>query len=435
MVLFFRCLFVALFSTVFISGRSVIASDSTCGMEWKPSRTQPSSYHLGVAYGNGQFVVVGADKLHILTSSDGEEWIARDTGASTSWGFSFVDVIWNGSLFTSVTSAGSGHPFIYSSTDGTNWDDVFSDYRQEDLYGVVWSGSQFVVVGKDGYIVTSYNGVAWSKQTSGTTASLMGIAWSGDQFVTVGDNGTILTSPDGIYWTKLESGSLYPLLRVVWSGSQFIAVGVYGTILTSPDGITWTHQNSGTNAVLDGITVAGKYVVVVGGNGTILTSLDGVNWIQQVSGTNVLLTSVTWTGTQLAAVGGNTFITSQCGEATETLASDLKVIRIKLIPATPAPDVPFKVKVTVKNIGNIAENAGKLRLWANRTSGIPICSIRGNREKDIGVLTPGEIKTVTFKLKENTPGLKSIFAFIDGDCTTDESREDNNLMVKPYSVK
>ncbi len=78
-------------------------------------------------------------------------------------------------------------------------------------------------------------GRTWHAQDSVTSQILYGVAWSGSQFVAVGGGGTILTSPDGrASWTAQHPGTERYLYGVAWSGSQFVAVGEGGTILTSP---------------------------------------------------------------------------------------------------------------------------------------------------------------------------------------------------------
>jgi serine/threonine protein kinase len=100
------------------------------------------------------------------------------------------------------------------------------------LRGVVWSGSQFVVVGTNGTILTSTDGSSWSAQNAGTSESLRGVVWSGSQFVVVGTN-TILTSTNSSSWSAYQLDTYRDLYGVAWSGSQFVAVGDTGTILTS----------------------------------------------------------------------------------------------------------------------------------------------------------------------------------------------------------
>ncbi len=64
-------------------------------------------------------------------------------------------------------------------------------------------------------------------------------------FVSVGS--TILTSSDGISWTKRYSGTSSILRGVTYGNGLFVTVGRYGIILTSSDGISWTERTSGTS--------------------------------------------------------------------------------------------------------------------------------------------------------------------------------------------
>jgi hypothetical protein len=52
-----------------------------------------------------------------------------------------------------------------------------------------------VAVGTQGTILTSPDGRVWTAQQSGTAKNLWSVAWSGSQLVVVGRGGTILTSP------------------------------------------------------------------------------------------------------------------------------------------------------------------------------------------------------------------------------------------------
>jgi hypothetical protein len=74
---------------------------------------------------------------------------------------------------------------------------------------VKWCGNQFVVIGSEGAILTSRNGLEWTPQVSGT---LFDLAWDGTTMVAVGwedvtstrTKGLILTSKDGVNWSQLE---------------------------------------------------------------------------------------------------------------------------------------------------------------------------------------------------------------------------------------
>jgi hypothetical protein len=171
------------------------------------------------------------------------------------------------------------------------------------LHGVAWSGTQFVVVGAGGTILTSPDGNAWTPQHSGTLQNLDDIIWSDTQFVAVGAGGTILTSPNGSTWTPQHSGISQLLWGITWSGSLFVIVGDSGSLLTSPDGNIWTPQYPDTSSTLAGAAWSGSQFVVVGTSGTILTSADGSTWTPQHSGTSNILVHVIWSDSQFVVVG------------------------------------------------------------------------------------------------------------------------------------
>jgi len=161
-------------------------------------------------------------------------------------------------------------------------------------------------------------GANWVQSTSGTTNPLFGVAWSGTQFVAVGASGTILTSPDGVIWTARTSGTTNTLNAVIKAGAQLVAVGASGTILTSPDGVTWTTRTSGTSLTLNAATWTGSKIFAVGYAMTTLSSSDGLAWTTispspVYFGPDFIFTSIAWSGTKFVeggVVGGNAIFVS-----------------------------------------------------------------------------------------------------------------------------
>jgi hypothetical protein len=100
----------------------------------------------------------------------------------------------------------------------------------------------------------------------------------------VGSGGAILTSPDGIAWTKRSSGTAQRLNSVTLTGSQLVAVGRNSTILASSDGINWASQTSGTD----------PWLICPFAKGT-----------DTLSSQSLFLSSVVWAGNRLVAVGGD----------------------------------------------------------------------------------------------------------------------------------
>lgn len=184
----------------------------------------------------------------------------------------------------------------------------------EYLQAAVWSGTQFVVVGQNGMVLTSPDGVGWTVRSSGSTAALTGVVWTGAQFVVVGDGGVIRTSSDGIAWTGRTSGTTKNLKALAWTGTSLVAVGDEGMVLTSSTGSTWTARFSNTSEDLKAIVSTGSGLVAVGELGVTLTSATGTSWTLASQSPSLTFTSVTHDGAQLIACASNgTLHTSPTG--------------------------------------------------------------------------------------------------------------------------
>ncbi len=101
----------------------------------------------------------------------------------------------------------------------------------------------------------------------------LGVIYGNNTFVVVGVNGTILTSSDGISWTSKTSGTNYHLEGVTYGNNTFVVVGEWGTILTSSNnGVSWIESTFGITNSLSGVTYDNNTFVAVGGGGTIIQS-------------------------------------------------------------------------------------------------------------------------------------------------------------------
>ncbi|HEX7642090.1 MAG TPA: DUF4214 domain-containing protein [Burkholderiaceae bacterium] len=198
----------------------------------------------GIVWNGQQFVAVGdqigntgssvGDYGHVLFSTDGANWsaTAQYTGLSNATGAlpALAGVAWNSSQYVTI---GNG---LFTSSDGNVWsvNSLTGNYT-----AVASSGTLFVATGLGGALYSSPDGQTWT-QHKVTSQDLYGITWSGKQFVAVGA-GIIVTSPDGITWTARTSPTANHLYGVVWSGAKFVAVGD-DAVVTSPDGVSWTLQ-------------------------------------------------------------------------------------------------------------------------------------------------------------------------------------------------
>jgi uncharacterized phage protein gp47/JayE len=262
---------------------------------WSSQTSGTANALTGVAYGNNQYVTVGASGT-ILTSPFGINWTSRTSGT----GNNLEDITYGNNQY--VTVGGSGT--ILTSPDAITWTSRTSGTANA-LLDAVYGSSLYVTVGASGTILTSPDVITWTSRTSGTANALTNITYGNNQYVAVGLSGTILTSPDAITWTTQTSGTSNNLAGIIYNNDQYVTVGASGTILTSSDGITWTLQSSGTANDLENITYGNNQYVAVGLSGTILTSPDAITWTTQTSGTSNALFDIAYGNNQYVAVGAS----------------------------------------------------------------------------------------------------------------------------------
>ena len=305
------------------------------GVTWTDQTHGITSILRGVAYGNGKFVAVGWSGA-ILTSPDGVTWTASQLGVP-----SLEEVTYGNGKFVAVGRYG----YIMTSPDGLTW--TGQSLEGSRLYGVTYGNGTFVTVGGycnydaygrligcDGTLLTSPDGVDWTPQPSGATNVLRGVTYGNGTFIAVGGEydygpngyflgsaGEILKSSDGVNWATQPSETTNALYGVTYGNGKFFAVGGYQAILISSDGATWTTRSSGSSNFLGGVTYGnGTFVAVAGGRcgsdydscaGTILTSQDGRTWTVQSSEAIKSLYGVTYGKEMFIAVGGEgTILTS-----------------------------------------------------------------------------------------------------------------------------
>ncbi len=131
--------------------------------------------------------------------------------------------------------------------------------RTEDLFDITWSNGTFMVVGQDGTVLKSPDGVNWSSQTlqvSGESRDLLGVAYGNNRFVTVGPQFYAMTE-DEQNWNSSLAINMVDFKSVAYGieGTQnnqrqvFIASGMtngadgneegWGRFSASENGINW----------------------------------------------------------------------------------------------------------------------------------------------------------------------------------------------------
>ena len=219
------------------------------GATWDAQSTPASfSSFLGIAYGNGTWVVVGSGG--VITSTDGETWTERTATTSLN------DIVWTGTQFFATAP----NEIAYSS-DGISW--TVKNIASVSIYSfnaVTANGSRWFA-GTTGVGRVYYSDDSGDTWTLGTGSSLGdrldSMASNGNNIVATGlclgaSANTIFSLDNGVTWTAVDLSLGSPQLAT-WlpevkyvPGYGFIAGGYDDSydavILTSTDGSSWVKR-------------------------------------------------------------------------------------------------------------------------------------------------------------------------------------------------
>lgn len=201
--------------------------------------------------------------------------------------YAWNDIAYGNGRYVAVGGGNNTGGYVTSSTDGTNWTTPKKISGVSNKFSfVTYANGKFFAVGDAGVsISTSYDGINWTDAKRIASDKIMNdIIYANGMYVMVGWNGYLMTSPDGDNWKTISVGyatSSYVLNRVIYHGGKFIAVGEYGMFSTSTDGKTWTQMayiDFSNTYDCKAIASNGEKIVVVNRNGYFSTSVDGVTW-------------------------------------------------------------------------------------------------------------------------------------------------------------
>ncbi|SEG73884.1 cadherin-like beta sandwich domain-containing protein [Paenibacillus sp. UNC499MF] len=251
----------------------------------------------------GRFLRIALVFLLVAGTGGAGSWTGRAEAAGT-WddvpnnaGTDLNQVAYGNGKWVAVGNSGT----IMTSSDGLSWSKT--TIALSSAVGVIYAGNQWMVTGAGGKIATSPDAVTWTVRSTGSSANLSGVAYNGTVWVIAGYSGVILSSPDGIAWTARTSGTTNNFYSAAYGGGLFAAVGSAGTIRTSPDGITWTTRSGGPGDLM-GVTYGAGQFVAGGLNQKALTSSDGITWTPRtVSVAGMNLYGIAYGANKYVAVG------------------------------------------------------------------------------------------------------------------------------------
>lgn len=176
------------------------------GINWTVVRGRKSGVELlGVKWLRDRFYAVGR-RGTVLTSTDGQQWAVGGPGGDQH----LVDIAVSDSLFVLATS--DGH--VFTSGDGAKWawpTQGKEDAELWDLSAIASSGSLWLGVGyKGGLLRLSADAKTWESDQLEQGLWLRDVLWTGKEFVAVGKRGSVFSSHDGKAWKLLSGGGKPP---------------------------------------------------------------------------------------------------------------------------------------------------------------------------------------------------------------------------------
>jgi hypothetical protein len=258
--------------------------------QWHWRSPDPTGNRLhGVGAGQDGYVVVG-ELGTIVVSTDARNWQAVESGTRNS----LRAVAWGNGTWVAVGDFGE----IRTSTNAEAWTLHPTGYYH-DLLSVAYGDGLFVAVGVDSTILTSPDGEVWTLRTTGNHP-LRAIAWGDGRFVAVGGeppSGSslwtrldgrplILTSPDGVSWTRQDVQVDGQMTCVAFGAGRFVAGTTSMRMVMSIDGHDWfegAHASGYHQLECQALAwVQDRFLATIGSLTTFahgyLTSSDGLGW-------------------------------------------------------------------------------------------------------------------------------------------------------------
>jgi len=189
------------------SGSSAAAYSDDGGATWTASSLPASAAWSSITYGEGRWVAIASDNVTVAVTQDGEIWDIQGTLQSTG----FVDIAYGKGLFVAV-KPGASTGAINRSTDGVTW--TAQDLGTSATWNSIGYGANtFVVVATDSNSgFASADALDWNSVTIGsadgsTTAGYQNVRYGQGVFLVtayqsgVQDYSYVAKSENGIYWT------------------------------------------------------------------------------------------------------------------------------------------------------------------------------------------------------------------------------------------
>jgi hypothetical protein len=163
---------------------------SADGTNWHVSAAPANHPVSGMAFGNNQFVAV-VPNAPVYVSTDASNWV---THPLPTFDIALTDIAFGNGIFVAAGSK-SGKGIILYSRDAVTWASTpMEDIVAKNFTSVAFGEGWFVVVGDAGTILSSQDGIGWTKHFTGTFSGFSSAAFDAGRFIVVGNSGTVLAS-------------------------------------------------------------------------------------------------------------------------------------------------------------------------------------------------------------------------------------------------
>lgn len=245
------------------------------GHTWQHQKTGDRWQLFDVQALNDSVAYSVSEYCRVYSTQDrGQSWnsqITRTTGWLTAL------EMWNADTGFVVGYEG----LVQRTVDGMSWVDL-STPTTDRLYDITFINSDTgIIVGENGLILQSVDsGTTWSARSDTAPATLRGIALKPNgSLYAAGYKGVIVYSSDrGNTWNRVTTPTSQRLMDITFvTGQLGYAVGAEGIVLITEDGgQTWEPQNTPTSQLLTGVQfLTSRTGYVSGAQGTMLKTTDG----------------------------------------------------------------------------------------------------------------------------------------------------------------
>jgi photosystem II stability/assembly factor-like uncharacterized protein len=222
-----------------VCGENGAIITSTDIYSWTEETSGVTTVLRSILSGSDFLVIVGNEGTAI-TSYDGSSWTPQDSKV-----VEHLNGITSDDSFM-IAVGDDGAVTLAPNTDITTWS-AKSSGTSENLYDVHSimidaSNSLTVAVGANGTIITSTDsGFTWSSQSLVVSEDLISVHHDGTLWTVVGDDGTVIVSSNGISWVE-QTSTTTKNLRHISSGStddlQSLAIGSVRTNIAGFENLT-----------------------------------------------------------------------------------------------------------------------------------------------------------------------------------------------------